>query len=291
MTRRLRAFVELTRPPNVATALADVLAGCAVAGATDVRALAALVAATACLYAGGIVFNDVFDRQIDAHERPERPIPSGRVTAAGAAVFGAALLFSGIAAATLVTPAASLVALGIAAAALTYDAWTKHHTVAGPLNMGLCRALNLVLGMTAVPAAAAEYWPLALINLAYITAVTLTSRSEVSGGRTFGHVSLTLLAAAGVALVTLAVSTGPSLSSAGALVITAVMVWRVLPAFWRARQTGLAEDVRTAVRTGVLSLVLVDAAITASYAGMMNALGIIVVALVAVWLARTFAVT
>ena len=29
---------------------------------------------------------------------------------------------------------------------MAYDAWSKHHAVLGPLNMGLCRGANLALG-------------------------------------------------------------------------------------------------------------------------------------------------
>ena len=80
---RARAWLQLLRPANVATALADVLAGAAVAGAAWPPAPVVywLLVATACLYAGGIVFNDYFDRTLDAIERPERPIPSGRIRA------------------------------------------------------------------------------------------------------------------------------------------------------------------------------------------------------------------
>jgi 4-hydroxybenzoate polyprenyltransferase len=38
-----------------------------------------IVLASGCLYLAGIVFNDVFDRKVDARERPTRPIPSGVV--------------------------------------------------------------------------------------------------------------------------------------------------------------------------------------------------------------------
>src|SRR5688572_33429172 len=96
MLRRFRfPYLELIRPPNVATALADVLAGFAVGGLENGRALPWLLAATACLYAGGITLNDVFDRDLDRRERPERPIPGGRVTTASASIFGASLLGAG----------------------------------------------------------------------------------------------------------------------------------------------------------------------------------------------------
>ena len=88
----LRACLQLLRPANVATALADVLAGFAIAGLGNRAALPWLLLATAALYAGGIVLNDVFDREVDRLERPERPIPSGRIRTAHAAALGAGLL-------------------------------------------------------------------------------------------------------------------------------------------------------------------------------------------------------
>src|SRR5262245_28086746 len=91
----LRGYVELLRPANVITALTDVLAGFAIAGLASPKALPWLLLATACLYAGGVVLNDVFDRRIDANERPERPIPSGRVPVRHAALLGGGLLVVG----------------------------------------------------------------------------------------------------------------------------------------------------------------------------------------------------
>ena len=107
----LRAYLELLRPANVVTAVADVLAGYAVAGRANGPALPWLLAATVCLYAGGVVLNDFFDRELDAVERPERPIPSGRVPASRAAVLGAALLAAGIVAAAHGPSAAAAIAV------------------------------------------------------------------------------------------------------------------------------------------------------------------------------------
>jgi len=179
----VRAFLELIRPGNTATALADVLAGFAVAGLIDPGALPFLLVATACLYAGGITLNDVFDRHLDARERPERAIPSGRVRASRAGAIGASLVTAGIVAAGMVSREAGSVAVAIAVSVLLYDAWGKHRMFVGPVNMGLCRGLNLLLGMTAAPGVVAEHWPLALISLTYIAAVTALSRGEVSGGK------------------------------------------------------------------------------------------------------------
>jgi 4-hydroxybenzoate polyprenyltransferase len=284
-------LLELVRPPNVATALADVLAGYAIAGLGHPDRLAWLLAATAGLYGGGVVLNDYFDRALDAVERPERPIPSGRVRAGTAASFGAGLLLLGIAAATMATKQAAVVAVAIAALAVTYDAAGKHSRVLGPINMGACRGLNLLLGMAAGPAVLSSHWGIAVLPFAYIWAVTSVSRGEVHGG---GRDAATgaLFALAGVlgGLLWLSVQGAPD-GRLAAWLLTAALAWRVMPAFWAARREGTPGTIRVAVRTGVLSLVLLDAVLGAVYAGTWYALLVLAAAFVAGWLARQFAVT
>jgi 4-hydroxybenzoate polyprenyltransferase len=286
----LRAYLELLRPPNVATALGDVLAGFAIAGLSPRAALLPLLVSTACLYAGGIVLNDVFDRGLDRVERPERPIPSGRVSTNAAASLGAMLLLAGIASACLATRAAGLIAAAIAAAVLLYDSRGKRYAAIAPLNMGLCRALNLLLGVAAAPAALAWSWPLALIPLAYVAGITTLSRGEVHGGaRGAATVALISLSFAWLALVAVAARSGAN--ALPALVLAAALGVRVIPAFWRARRTPSPALIRAAVGRGVLSLVILDATLGAAYAGPIYGALVLTVGLVAGALARAFQVT
>jgi geranylgeranylglycerol-phosphate geranylgeranyltransferase len=53
-------------------------------------------AAVFLILSGGNAFNDYFDREIDAINRPRRPIPSGRVARNGALAFAAALFCGGL---------------------------------------------------------------------------------------------------------------------------------------------------------------------------------------------------
>jgi 4-hydroxybenzoate polyprenyltransferase len=288
----MRPYLELMRPPNVATALGDVLAGYAIARLGNHAALPWLLLSTACLYAGGVVLNDVFDRDVDSVERPERPIPSGRVSAQSAAILGGALLASGIVAAVLATGTAGVVALVTAAAVLLYDAWGKRHAIAGPINMGVCRGLNLMLGAAAVPQALASSWFLAGFPILYIAAVTALSRGEVHGGTrrvaagALISLGIVLIALAGLALV---VGEGPG-RWAG-LALTAVLAWRIIPAFRAASVVPGPATIRNAIRTGVLSLAILDAVIGAVYAGAGYSIVILAAAFAAGMLARLFAVT
>src|SRR5947208_3246789 len=95
---RLRPYAQLIRLPNVFTALADIALAALAARALPEHALTFLLLclASACLYCGGMVWNDYFDVEQDRRERPFRPIPSGRVSRNAAALLGGALLVGGV---------------------------------------------------------------------------------------------------------------------------------------------------------------------------------------------------
>jgi 4-hydroxybenzoate polyprenyltransferase len=162
-------YIRLMRPANVVTSVADVLAGVAIAGYllgdSNILTLILLCISTIGLYSGGIIFNDVFDAALDKVERPERPIPSGLITVKEASIFGVAFFAIGLLAAALCNSSALILAVLIVIACLTYNKWCKHHQVMGPLNMGLCRGLNLLLGISILPSQISEWWFLAIIPI------------------------------------------------------------------------------------------------------------------------------
>lgn len=286
---RARAFLELVRPPNLVTAAADVLAGAAVAGALLGPGLVALVLASILLYAGGVVMNDVFDAPHDARERPERPIPSGRITRAEGLSFGSLLLLSGALLAASVHAASGAVAAAIGVTALLYDGYAKTHPVLGPIAMGMCRALNLLLGVTLVPAALAEVWAIAFLPLAHVAALTALSRGEVHGGRrVFPALALAsgLLVAAVLAALGVARADWP----AAAFVLSYAAV--VGPPYARAlRRPRDARAVHAAVKAGVLALVALDAALVAVFAHALHGALVLLLLPASLALARRFAVT
>src|SRR5919106_4360552 len=104
---------------------------------------ALLVVASCLLYLSGMVLNDVFDADVDARERPERPIPSGRIALRPAAGAGWGLWFSGLFVAWFASILASdwrpgVVGTTVAVFIILYDRVLKHTPIA-PLVMGACR--------------------------------------------------------------------------------------------------------------------------------------------------------
>lgn len=284
------------RPANIVTAVSDILAGVAIA-LLSVQAsetinwtvLAALVVSTVGLYGGGVVFNDVFDADLDARERPERPLPSGRASMRGAMWLGSVLFLLGIAAASSVNVSAVLIALAIVAMCLIYDKWAKHSPIAGPLTMGLCRGLNLLLGMSYSFIALSEVWFLASIPVIYIAAVTTISRGEVHGGQR----SPLLFSAALYAFVVGCIAAFGLYFHGGMLGVGMLLpfVCFVFPPLVRAIKTLAANDIRKSVKHGVLGLIFLNAAWAAA-AGMWTlAFATLLLFPLSIWMAKLFAVT
>jgi len=182
---KARAYLELIRLPNVFTAIADVTAGFLYMGGewSDAKALALLGGASACLYAGGVALNDVCDAKRDAIHRPERPIPSGRISRGTAAALALSLLLVGVIVAAFWSGAAAALAGGIVVAVILYDAVLKTTFLAPPL-MGACRGLNLALGMTVIPTYRTIFGiiPVLFYHALYVASVTYFARKEAEGG-------------------------------------------------------------------------------------------------------------
>jgi 4-hydroxybenzoate polyprenyltransferase len=303
-----KPFLQLMRPANLLTAAADVLAGAALAygvsptvmvrpdllpyltPSTLPATLWLLVVSTVCLYGGGVVLNDVFDAQLDAVERPERPIPSGRVSLGQAAALGTLLLATGIGAGFAFSALSGWLALIIAGLAVFYDRFGKHHSWFGPLNMGLCRGVNLLLGISAAGTLAVQVlWPVGIVPVVYIAAVTMVSRGEVHGsGRAVLWAALAMfLAVSGWQLVN-ANLLGTLPYAAG---FVGLHLWLVLRPLFAAIQNPIGPNIGKAVKAGVLSLIVMDAAWAALSGHWMLALGILALLPLSIPIARYFAVT
>ena len=300
---RLWAYLQMMRPANIVTSWADILVGFAASGSVAILnevirgqatlaslvPLAWLLLATTGLYGGGVVFNDVFDAQLDAKERPERPIPSGRASRQSAILLGSMLLVIGVVAAAQVSWLSATLAATVAFAALLYDSFGKHHPFFGPLNMGICRGGNLLLGVSVVPAML-DRWFLALIPIAYIAAITAISRGEVHGGkRSIGVVALLLVGAVMGGMLALGLLKDSEVLAA--LPFIAVFAGRVLPPFVKAVRDPSPDEIRAAVKAGVLSLIVLDATVAAGFAGWPYGLLVLSLLPISIGLAQLFAVT
>ena len=208
-------WLQLMRLPTVFTALSNILCGYLITHSFRVGDLPQqtdlwlLLATSIGLYLGGMVLNDVFDAKLDAVERPERPIPSGRISRNAAALFGGLLMTAGVVAASRVGLNSLLVAAMIVPCVLAYNGYLKS-TVAAPLGMSACRFLNLMLGASAVEGSMWHSTPLTVAAAlgVYIVGVTLFARNEAGRSSRYGLLSGVVILLSGLSLDAWLISQG-----------------------------------------------------------------------------------
>lgn len=268
----LRTYLQLMRFPAVFTALGDILLGFMLNHAALNEApwdLGLLLVASACLYLAGMVLNDVFDRDVDARERPNRPIPSGRVSVQSAATLGGLLLLAGIGAASKVGQQSLIVAGLLTGCILLYDGWAKK-TVLGPLVMGSCRFLNVILGASAHPRAGIvwgvawqtfpQLWIATGLGI-YIVGVTWFARQEATESDRRQLLGAWAILNAGL-LVLLAWAFRATAGEPGQLV--AMLCFVAIVVMINRRPLAAIRDprpqmVQAAIRVMLLSLLILDA--------------------------------
>lgn len=224
---RPRSYLLLARVSNLPTVWTNVLAAYVVAGAALSSMPMAALAMT-IFYTAGMFLNDASDADIDAIERPERPIPAGDVSRLEAVISGLLFLAGGerVLAELPHRWPALIWGVGLAAAIVAYDYRHKGQAFA-PVIMGLCRALVYctaaagAIGTVTMPVAIA-----AIVMFAYIIALTLIAKTEG-----LGYLVPWLLA--GICLVDavmIAVAGAPQLAAVAAIGFVLTLAFqRVVP--------------------------------------------------------------
>lgn len=264
---RLLAYLQLLRLPTVFTAMADIFLGFLLQHG-ELRPtgdFVLILGASSTIYLAGMVFNDVFDRHVDAGERPGRPIPSGRVSVRSAAGLGGALILAGLICAALVGLPSLVVAGILTACMFGYDAGLKK-TPAGPLTMGACRFLNVMLGASAV-ASTAAVWTLPQLHVAvglgvYIIGVTWFARHEAGISRRGPLLWAMLLVNFGLVILLGYIAAGAGQADETVvLFVLAVIMFTINRRLAAAIADPVPHKVQTAIKTMLLSLVMLDASL------------------------------
>lgn len=198
---RWRAWAQLFRVPNTFTSCADVLAGMCIVGGVSHSIVAhpasAIVGSLAsiAMYWAGMALNDVFDVEEDTRNNRPGPLVTGAIprAQAGRAVWVLFILGVVLAsiAATLMSDSvdtwkhampARIVAVLLVLAICMYDGPLKSTPLA-PAVMGLCRALNMGLGMAIVTGGLQlpmpnHAWMILVGHGLYVTGITIAARKE-----------------------------------------------------------------------------------------------------------------
>lgn len=187
---KLSIALKLGRVSNLPTVWTNVFTGLALAGGgiADPR-LAILLASLSLFYVGGMFLNDAFDSDFDARARPERPIPSGQVSAAQVYAVGFGMLAAGIALLVWIgygfdpfTQWRPVLAGSALAAAIVFYNWHHKENPLSPLVMGACRFLvYLSAGFAVATVLPGDVYAAAAVLLCYLIGLTYAAKKEHLG--------------------------------------------------------------------------------------------------------------
>ncbi len=256
-----QTLLRLGRVSNLPTVWTNVIAGATIANAAaTVADIATVGLAMTAFYVGGMYLNDFFDREIDARERPGRPIHAGDIGAATVSAIGFALLAAGVAFLAPFGPFTAIWGLALGVAIVLYDAWHKGNRFA-PVIMGLCRAL-VYLGTGA--AVSGNVLPAVIIGATALAAhvIGLTYAAKQENLNQVGRLWPLAVLATPLLLALSGVSTGwPVVVASLLLCVADIAAVRLLA------RRATADAVPRAVSILIAAICLVDALAVALHGG------------------------
>lgn len=258
----LHDYSQLVRLPATCSAWSNILAAHLIAtgGRPQVLILALQLAASTALYWSGMVLNDCFDLTEDRRERPNRPLPAGRIPVRRAWALGAGLLALGLSLGAVLAACIGweviTIALALALAILAYDGLFKGGPL-GPAMMGACRYLNWLLGLAVLPLSAADFL-LPVPVLLYTAAVTVLSGAETHGAETRGTRTAAILLGSAALVVLLLVGRG-QLTGLPVLAALALGLALIATGFRRMTAAGGPAAVQSQVKRLLFGMIPLDA--------------------------------
>ena len=187
---KLKTLLELGRISNLPTVWSNVLAGIVIAGgAIGLQSTSILIASLSLFYIGGMFLNDAFDTEFDIIERPERPIPSKKITQKIVFIIGFTLLFFGMfllyieALTTNVFNLNLILFLGMLLSTfiIIYNKYHKNNPYS-PLIMGLCRiSIYFIVSAFFLSYFNTHIFEASIFLLSYLIGLTYLAKQENVG--------------------------------------------------------------------------------------------------------------
>ncbi len=206
---RARASLELLRVWNGAVAALGALLGASLAAGRIEATLPVALAALGALLVngGGNGLNDYFDLAVDRVNRPDRPIPSGRLSPGGALRVSLGASAAGVALAAVAAPAAGAVAAANGGLLALYARHSKRMLVTGNLLVSALVASVFPYGALVTTGNLLAVLPIALCAfLAGLSLEVVKDIEDVRGDAANGARTLPLYAGTGASRVFAVVS-------------------------------------------------------------------------------------
>ena len=142
-------YLQLVRIPGIFTALSNVMIGYFFSlSETGVVSFPFLFLTSGMLFCSGMIFNDYFDLQIDKKERPDRPLPTKKISKQNALLLGVIFLILANFFAYVVGYYSLIISLIMTILIISYNYKLKFISFLGIFNLSFIRFLNILLGFS-----------------------------------------------------------------------------------------------------------------------------------------------
>ena len=185
----MNPYLALTRPENMILTAIAVIAGSFIAAGPEIMdfqiEIAICCVCSMMLVGGGNALNDYNDRENDKVNHPERPIPSGSISADTASVCAQALLGSGllILLFALENKMPFVIALIGIILLIAYENGLKAAGISGNITVGLMSGAIFLFAGMAVNDPGPTLWMFGLAVLATITREIIKDIQDLKGDR------------------------------------------------------------------------------------------------------------
>jgi geranylgeranylglycerol-phosphate geranylgeranyltransferase len=185
----MNPYLALTRPENMILTAIAVIAGSFIAAGPEIMdfqiEIAICCVCSMMLVGGGNALNDYNDRETDKENHPERPIPSGSISADTASVCAQALLGSGllILLFALENKMPFVIALIGIILLIVYENGLKAAGISGNITVGLMSGAIFLFAGMAVNDPGPTLWMFGLAVLATITREIIKDIQDLEGDR------------------------------------------------------------------------------------------------------------
>ncbi|MDW0288129.1 MAG: UbiA family prenyltransferase [Nitrososphaeraceae archaeon] len=283
----IKDYLALVRLPNLFTLPSNILVGMATVSSlaftlTSFSQFLLLVTISVLLYCVGIVLNDLYDFDIDKKERPNRPLPSGKISRRSAIVLVAIFSTLALILSLQVSFSTLVISSILFSVIFGYDKYLKN-TYAGPFTIASARVMNILLGTSVSLRSVDSYSQIVtltfilIITFVYVSLIGFISRYEVHG---FSDNTKLLLPPAIVATVisSIILFTLMGFFKLESLIILSLFSFIMIISFSRIyrRDSGKTQQI---VRNMILSIIVLDSTFLTGIIGI--ELGLVVLTLMA----------
>jgi len=162
------------RPLNVFIGILGILLGGYLTGNLHVSGALWLAVMTVITFTGGAnAINDYYDYEIDKINRPDRPLPSGKIPRSHAGIFAYVLYMLGVSASALINQLSFIIAVISMVLLIGYSRWWKRQPIYGNV------VVSVMIGIAFLYGAAAFESPRAALPPAFIAFVYTWGREII----------------------------------------------------------------------------------------------------------------